>query len=141
MSDSITLSPKHGVNATVVKCIYCDEDYGIALLGNAHQYECSCSQVILGTRKGSCPRCGVAARSWKDLGDFDGMGTALRQGACTRCEEELKAGAILFKCRCGSSGLIRHTAPLCADVRTKMNIPAPTPCGVEIDSCPHCEVA
>lgn len=31
--DSIVLSPKHGVNPSVLHCICCGKDYGIALLG------------------------------------------------------------------------------------------------------------
>ena len=31
--DSITLSPKHGVNPSVLHCICCGKDYGVALLG------------------------------------------------------------------------------------------------------------
>lgn len=32
-NDSITLSPKHGVNPTVTRCIACGKDYGVALMG------------------------------------------------------------------------------------------------------------
>jgi hypothetical protein len=31
--DSILLSPKHGVNPSVLHCICCGKDYGIAMLG------------------------------------------------------------------------------------------------------------
>lgn len=31
--DSITLSPKHGVNPSVLHCICCGKDYGVAMLG------------------------------------------------------------------------------------------------------------
>lgn len=31
--DSILLSPKHGVNLSVLHCICCGKDYGIAMLG------------------------------------------------------------------------------------------------------------
>ena len=31
--DSILLSPKHGVNPSVTRCICCGKDYGVALLG------------------------------------------------------------------------------------------------------------
>ena len=31
--DSIILSPKHGVNPSVLHCMCCGKDYGIALLG------------------------------------------------------------------------------------------------------------
>ena len=31
--DSIILSPKHGVNPSVLHCICCGKDYGVALLG------------------------------------------------------------------------------------------------------------
>jgi hypothetical protein len=31
--DSITLSPKHGVNPSVLHCICCGKEYGIAMLG------------------------------------------------------------------------------------------------------------
>lgn len=30
---SITLSPKHGVNPSVLHCVCCGKDYGVALLG------------------------------------------------------------------------------------------------------------
>lgn len=33
MSDYITLSPKHGVNASLLKCFVCGKDAGIALCG------------------------------------------------------------------------------------------------------------
>lgn len=139
--DSITLSPEHGVNAAVVKCSYCDEAYGVALLGNARQYLCDCGQTILGTRSDACPNCKSAARSWKDQGPVDGSATTIRQGVCTRCQEELNAGAILFDCRCGSTGMIRHEAQLCGEIRAKLGVPAPNPCGVSLQTCPHCEVA
>ena len=32
-NDSITLSPKHGVNPSVTRCVCCGKDYGVALLG------------------------------------------------------------------------------------------------------------
>lgn len=32
-TDSIILSPKHGVNPSVLHCICCGKDYGVALLG------------------------------------------------------------------------------------------------------------
>lgn len=31
--NSITLSPKHGVNPSVLRCICCGKDYGVAMLG------------------------------------------------------------------------------------------------------------
>ena len=31
--NSITLSPKHGVNPSVLCCICCGKDYGVAMLG------------------------------------------------------------------------------------------------------------
>lgn len=31
--DSIKLSPKHGVNPSVLHCVCCDKDYGVAMLG------------------------------------------------------------------------------------------------------------
>lgn len=31
--DSIKLSPKHGVNPSILHCICCGKDYGIAMLG------------------------------------------------------------------------------------------------------------
>lgn len=31
--NSITLSPKHGVNPSVLHCICCGKDYGVAMLG------------------------------------------------------------------------------------------------------------
>ena len=33
MSGSILLSPKHGVNPSVLHCVCCGKDYGVALLG------------------------------------------------------------------------------------------------------------
>lgn len=33
MSDSIKLSPKHGVNPSITKCFFCGEDTGVVLLG------------------------------------------------------------------------------------------------------------
>lgn len=33
MNDSIKLSPKHGLNPSLVKCFWCGEDMGIALCG------------------------------------------------------------------------------------------------------------
>lgn len=33
MSSSILLSPKHGVNPSVLHCVCCGKDYGVALLG------------------------------------------------------------------------------------------------------------
>lgn len=31
--DSITLSPKHGMNPSILHCVCCGKDYGIAMLG------------------------------------------------------------------------------------------------------------
>lgn len=31
--DEITLSPKHGVNPSIARCVCCGKDYGVALLG------------------------------------------------------------------------------------------------------------
>ena len=33
MSNSIKISPKHGVNPSLLKCFWCGEDMGIALMG------------------------------------------------------------------------------------------------------------
>ena len=33
MKDSIRLSPKHGVNPSLMQCFYCLKDYGVALFG------------------------------------------------------------------------------------------------------------
>ena len=32
-ADEIILSPKHGVNPTILHCVCCDKDYGLGLLG------------------------------------------------------------------------------------------------------------
>ena len=33
MSEKLTLSKKHGVNPSVMRCVCCGKDYGVALLG------------------------------------------------------------------------------------------------------------
>lgn len=51
--DSITLSPKHGVNPSVLHCICCGEDYGIALLGKLKNDEEAPHNIY----QGLCHKC------------------------------------------------------------------------------------
>lgn len=71
---SIRLSPKYGVNPSLMTCFYCGEDYGVALFGR-----CKDDQ--------EAPRRGV----------FD-------KRPCPKCEEWMKQGIIFISTRDGESG-------------------------------------
>ena len=136
----IELSDRFGANPALIRCINCAKEYGIAFLGKAHNYSCSCGQTIIGKRVGTCPKCKSQPRTWRDNGAADGSETVLTQGYCTPCEDQLKLGSVLFKCeKCNSSGFVKHDVQLAIDVRKKLNIPTPGVCGVTLQECPECE--
>jgi hypothetical protein len=65
---------------------------------------------------------------------------------CEACEKEVAehaaevaAGGVYFRCEaCGATGVVKADAPLAAQARKGLGIPAPKPCGVEAGSCPNC---
>jgi len=148
MSNSILLHKEKGINPHMTICSRCGGDgEEILLLGTSDtKFYCSgCSQnVIAPARTNKCPNC----RRYDTL---DLIGTIddwekITTGICSKCEKELKEhkkvvseGGIYFRCKCGAEGVIKPSNKICKDVRDKMNIQAPKPCGVELPSCPACE--
>lgn len=53
MSKSIQLSPKHGVNPSVLHCECCGKDYGVGLMGRLPNDEEAPKDVV----HGLCPDC------------------------------------------------------------------------------------
>ena len=51
--DSIILSPKHGVNPSVLHCICCGKDYGIAMLGKLKEDKEAPKDIY----QGLCDKC------------------------------------------------------------------------------------
>lgn len=51
--DSITLSPKYGVNPSVLHCTCCGKDYGVALLGKLKGDKEAPRDIA----QGLCPKC------------------------------------------------------------------------------------
>ena len=99
--------------------------------------------VVLGMRSGMV----LKREDGSAIEEHEKVSTGGLCDPCAKLQEEQKtivdAGGIYFKCRdCGSEGAIRKTASICADVRAKLDIPAPEPCGVEFDktNCPACSV-
>ncbi|MBQ1794582.1 MAG: hypothetical protein II110_02735, partial [Treponema sp.] len=57
--DSILLSPKHGVNPSVTRCICCGKDYGVALLGKLKNDEEAPREIF----HGLCNECNSVIES------------------------------------------------------------------------------
>ena len=52
-NNDILLSPKHGLNPSILPCICCGEDYGIALLGKLKGDKEAPKEIS----QGLCPKC------------------------------------------------------------------------------------
>ena len=52
-SKSIKLSPKHGINPSVLHCIACGKDYGVAMLGKLKNDEEAPKDIY----RGLCDKC------------------------------------------------------------------------------------
>lgn len=143
---SITLHPTQGVNPHLTYCRRCGADTNeLLLIGNrtAIRRCTGCGVTLLGHRANDkCNQCG-------SYGPHTQTGT-IAEGEklpgnefCDKCKAEVaehraivEAGGIFFKCtQCGKEGVIKHRAPICAEVRKRLNVPAPKPCGIEFHKC------
>lgn len=138
----ILISEKHGINPCMGICERCGEDTGEILIpGKINKYTCTCGKEIYGS-KFACS-CGSKKYNTKEL-DVE-IPRHIPYGFCAACKEELKnmeeeidRGGIYFKCKCGANGVIKYTAPICKEIRKKLNV-LEGPCGIELKKCPKCE--
>lgn len=153
----ITLHKERGVNPRLTICTWCHKDVGLVLLGaREHIYRCTnCSQVSIGGRPGTpgncvCPKCDRHDTYVQDrkIGEHEkiNLGELCDDCAKKRAEHEAEvaAGGIYWRCDvCHSAGVLRATAELSKDVRKKLGIEPPKPCGVAFDkeTCPVCAQA
>ena len=91
MKESIVLSPKHGVNPSVIRCICCGKEYGVALLGKLKGDEEAPREIY----QGLCNECqgvvdqgGVLIIEVRD-GEH-GKSTPIRTGRITGCSKAFK---------------------------------------------------
>jgi len=141
------LHPKKCSNPRLGTCQNCGKDIGVVLLGIHEKiYKCNrCDMNHIGGMPKSC-QCGEKHdfRYVRNIGEHE----KISMGICDDCKkkendakEMVKNGGIYFKCKiCGSEGAIRPNHPLAVEVRNKLNIQKPNPCGVRLDenTCPVC---
>jgi len=84
MSNSIRLSPKHGLNPSITKCFTCGEDYGLLLLG----------KIVHRKEDGSAIR----------DGEDEQAPMYVHHGLCKKCEEAIKTGVFIIAVRDGETG-------------------------------------
>jgi hypothetical protein len=150
MPDSIPLHPQKGLNPRLAYCPRCGEETNeIAMLGaNDKIYECEGGHQHLGVpTDGICSGCGhhTTFRFLRHLEDHERLPASQ---PCVSCQEEIKTfekvvaeGGVYIQCKdCGMQGVLKKENPLCAQVREKMNVPAPGPVGLELtrEQCPRC---
>ena len=89
--DSILLSPKHGANPSVTRCICCGKDYGVALLGKLKNDEEAPREIF----HGLCNECnsviesgGVMIIEIKD--GEEGKKNPYRTGRLVGCSKDFK---------------------------------------------------
>lgn len=146
----IELHPKLGLNPHRTYCPRCKGDAReIAMVGaRNHKRTCaSCGCVNYGARPGDkCGKCRQALYDSKkeEIGEYERLPGEL----CEACEVEVNqhaeivaAGGVYWKCAAGHSGVIKADSPYAAAVRKAHGLPAPAPCGVELESeyCPRCK--
>ena len=143
----IVLDEKKGINPRLTFCTNCGGDAEeLMLIGNQTKvYRCnSCDTIHYGSvYKKECQNCGNENWSFDhDLVDNEKLPASEPCEKCKNVDEEVKNGGVYWKCRdCGSKGAVKADAQLSIDVREKMGISAPDPCGVEFnkdEGCPVC---
>jgi hypothetical protein len=142
MRNSITLHPDKGVNPRITTCHSCGVDVGVALIGvHERVYRCkSCNATLLGTRVCKCGSLGAYTRNLEEheklpIETCDKCAARMQEAA-----DEVAKGGVFWRCtKCNSDGAVRAESDLAKNVRKQMNIHAPDPCGLEVESCPVCE--
>lgn len=149
MGGSIPLHPTKGVNPRLSTCSKCGKDNGeILLIGtNEKIFECEgCDAQHLSDRTPKkCAKCGASNfRFVRKLEDNE----KVAGGLCKECEGEsnkfkaiVAAGGVYFRCvDCKAQGVVTAEALAAKHAREQLGIPAPKPCGIELnkDSCPRC---
>jgi len=155
---TIYLHPTKGVNPRLTICRNCGKDVGVALLGSREGlYTCtSCGTHSIGGRPGKdrpghlgssiCPKCEASDSYVRERSIEDGEKLPIELcDECKKLEDDtaqmVREGGVYFKCaKCGSAGAIKGTHELAIEVRKKLEVEAPKPCGIEFDekTCPVC---
>jgi len=150
---SIELHKEHGVNPRMMICKHCDADIGVILVG-VRDYKDTCDKCGLvhygGADDNTCQGCGLK----QFTRDKVALNERIPGGVCDACEAIIKArkdllmaeyekvkhtGAIFFHCaKCASAGLVKGETEVAKDVRARLNIPIPAPCGLTLHGCPNC---
>ena len=88
--DGVILSPKHGVNPSVARCVCCGKDYGVALLGKLKDDAEAPREIFQGlcdTCQGVVDQGGVLIIEVKDGETSD---NPYRTGRLVGCSKEFK---------------------------------------------------
>lgn len=144
----IRMHPKLGANPHMMACHACGEAYGVMLLGdNDSIWECGHGTKCVGRPDQREYKCGCAPRNFAKKRRIEEH-EKIVNGTCDPCiarfklqDEWVKEGGIYFKCTdCGCAGAIRANSEIAQDVRLKLKIEAPAPCGIDFDknTCPQC---
>ncbi|MBF0553240.1 MAG: hypothetical protein HQK96_01640 [Nitrospirae bacterium] len=102
-----------------------------------------------------CPRCGAGKDKDRYASHFEVIERnaeapmKMSGGLCPKCDKmrkdadlEVSKGGIYWKCdKCGSTGAVKATSELSKNIRKKMKIEPPNPCGVVLlpEQCPVCQ--
>jgi DNA-directed RNA polymerase subunit RPC12/RpoP len=143
---TIPLHPEKGINAMLGWCPRCGrQNSEIVLAGRSFVYTCrKCGHRQAGYKRHPC-QCGN-----NESYDFDSRpieeSDRIMGGLCDECAAEVKeheaivaAGGVYFKCKCGMRGVVKAESPIAAIVRENLNLPAPEPCGLEVEACHVCK--
>lgn len=140
------LHKEKGLNPHMTYCPRCYNDGPELVLLGAHDkvYKCTnpdCGLAHIGKPKGGvCQKCKTGVVYERKIEDHERLPGSL----CKSCEDQVKmveAGGIFFKCKdCNTIGAIQAEHPYSKEVRAKLNVQPPDPCGIEFDkdSCPVC---
>lgn len=145
---SIKLHPTKGVNPHLGLCPRCGKDSGDILLLGTNDKKFVCNRCDLTSYGAShCLKCLDQNGETKVIQE----GEKIPSHICKECETEVndlravvEAGGIFFECKdCGANGVIRKTdkeGDFASEVRTRMKMPAPQPCGIRFSetNCPQC---
>lgn len=157
MSDSITLHPKHGINAHIILCAQCNtETLSLAMLGiNNHKLICKCGAIEYGGKKSQpCPKCKSTDREKKELTSMEPIYTGEICDKCKRTNKQINIevitnGGVYFEClKCKSKGAIKRNE-YAIEIRKKLteihkqDFDNPKdnkylPAGIHLDKCTLC---
>lgn len=142
------LHKQKGLNPRMGICPNCGKDNGeIILLGaRTRKRECrNCGTVNYGSRPSDmCGRCSslLDDATMTEIDENERIPGSL----CARCKtekqemkEEVEAGGVYWKCKCGATGVIKRDSEIAKQVREASKIAAPGLVGYQSDACHNCE--